>query len=319
MLIVQKYGGSSLRDTSCLLRVVERIKNCYLSGDDLLIVVSAPQGQTDTLLQRAHAITDHPDKRSLDALLATGEWTNAALLAMTLQNAGVPAKAFNAAQAQIFGTSQYGDANITYVEPKALQNSVNDREIAVVCGFQAITQGGDFVTLGRGGSDLTAIALAHYLQSDRCEIYTDVNGVYAVDPNLFPNAKKFDHLDWDEMYLLASHGAKVMQAKSVDFARSHRVSFEVKSTFVPTTSGTYVGTRACGALNALMVHNRDAFTRHVTVFTHMPHAFTFNAYWEKRLTHVERQPSSLTLSVSAEDSAALIKDLAQQLNLLATA
>jgi aspartate kinase len=230
-LIVQKYGGTSVGDVDRIKNVAQRIKSTREEGNSLVIVVSARSGVTNELIARAKAITDRPDTRELDMLLAIGEQETIALTAMALQAIGVPAVSYTGAQAGILTDQVFTKAKIKQIVPKGILKDLKAGKVVIVAGFQGINEDGQITTLGRGGSDLTAIALAAAVQADVCQIYTDVDGVYTADPRIVKTAQKIDEISYDEMLELASLGSKVMQSRSVEFAKKYGVVFEVRSSF----------------------------------------------------------------------------------------
>ena len=228
-LIVQKYGGTSVGDAERIKNVARRVARSRSSGDQIVVVVSAMSGVTDGLINLAKQITPAPPEREMDMLLATGEQTTIALTAMALHAIGVPAVSLTGAQAGIVTDGVHTKAKITNITPKETHRLLNDGNVVIVAGFQGQTSAGQITTLGRGGSDLTAIALAAALEADLCQIYTDVDGVYTADPRIVPNARKMDDISYDEMLELAGSGAKVMQLRSVEIAKKFGVVFEVRS------------------------------------------------------------------------------------------
>jgi aspartate kinase len=230
-LIVQKYGGTSVGDIDRIKNVAARIKKSRDEGHSLVVVVSARSGVTNELIAKAKAITDRPDTREMDMLLAIGEQETIALTAMALQAIGIPAVSYTGAQAGIFTDQVFTKAKIKKIIPKAIQKDLKEGKVIIVAGFQGINDDGQITTLGRGGSDLTAIALAAALKADVCQIFTDVDGVYTADPRVVKDAKKLDEISYDEMLELASLGSKVMQSRSVEFAKKYGVVFEVRSSF----------------------------------------------------------------------------------------
>ena len=230
-LIVQKYGGTSVGDVDRIKNVAQRIQKTRAEGHRLVIVVSARSGVTNELIARAKAINDHPDTREMDMLLAIGEQETIALTAMALHALNIPAVSYTGAQAGIFTDQVFTKAKIKKINPQPILKDLQDGKVVIVAGFQGINEEGQITTLGRGGSDLTAIALAAACRADKCEIYTDVDGVYTADPRIVKNAKKIDEISYDEMLELASLGSKVMQSRSVEFAKQYGVVFEVRSSF----------------------------------------------------------------------------------------
>jgi len=230
-LIVQKYGGTSVGDTDRIKNVAARIKVAREEGHQLVVVVSARSGVTNELIARAKAVNPRPDTRELDMLLAIGEQETIALTAMALHAIDVPAVSYTGAQAGIVTDLVHTKAKITNIFPVALRRDLDAGKVIIVAGFQGMNEHGQITTLGRGGSDLTAIALAAAVQADKCEIYTDVDGVYTADPRYVKDATKLNEISYDEMLELASQGSKVMQSRSVEFAKKYGVVFEVRSSF----------------------------------------------------------------------------------------
>lgn len=228
-LIVQKYGGTSVGNTDRIKKVAARVAQYRAQGDQVVVVVSAMSGVTDGLIKLAKDIAPLPSEREMDMLLATGEQQTIALTAIALHSVGVPAVSLTGAQAGIVTDGVHTKARINNISPKAIHELLNAGNVVIVAGFQGQTSQGQITTLGRGGSDLTAIALAAALKADLCQIYTDVDGVYTADPRIVPSAKKLAEISYDEMLELASLGAKVMQSRSVEFAKKFGVVFEVRS------------------------------------------------------------------------------------------
>ncbi|MEY3608025.1 MAG: hypothetical protein RLZZ447_813 [Verrucomicrobiota bacterium] len=229
--IVQKYGGTSVGDVDRIKNVAARIKAARDAGNELVVVVSARAGVTNELIARAKALCALPSERELDQLLAIGEQETIALTAMALHGIGVRAVSYTGAQAGIFTDKVHTKAKIRTINAAPLEKDLADGNVIIVAGFQGINDDGQVTTLGRGGSDLTAIALAAAIQADKCEIYTDVDGVYTADPRVVPAARKLPEISYDEMLELASLGSKVMQTRSVEFAAKYGVVFEVRSSF----------------------------------------------------------------------------------------
>jgi aspartate kinase len=229
MLIVQKYGGTSVGNTERIKNVAARVAKYHARGEKIVVVVSAMSGVTDNLIKLAREIMPLPDERELDVLLATGEQTTIALTAISLHAAGVPAVSLTGAQAGIVTDGVHTKAKIQNITPKKIHDLLNQGHVVIVAGFQGQTLEGQITTLGRGGSDLTAIALAAALKAGLCQIYTDVDGVYTADPRVVPGARKLEEISYDEMLELASLGAKIMQSRSVEFAKKFGVVFEVRS------------------------------------------------------------------------------------------
>ncbi|MBI4609329.1 MAG: aspartate kinase, partial [Candidatus Rokubacteria bacterium] len=232
-LVVQKYGGSSVADPEKIAHVARRVAETAAQGHQLVVVVSAMGKTTDSLLTLAQQITPTPPPRELDLLLATGEQVSSALLAMALQALRRPARAFTGAQVGIYTDTVHGQARIRRIENERIRHALDSGEVVVVAGFQGVTAEEEITTLGRGGSDLTAVALAAALKADLCEIYTDVDGVYTADPNIVPDARKLSRVSYDEMLEMASLGARVLQSRSVEFAKKYAVPVHVRSSFKP--------------------------------------------------------------------------------------
>ncbi len=229
--IVQKYGGTSVGDVDRIKNVASRIKAVRDQGNEVVVVVSARAGVTNELIARAKAVCANPSEREMDQLLAIGEQETIALTAMALHGLGVPAVSYTGAQAGISTDEVHTKAKIKGINAKALEKDLSSGKVIIVAGFQGVNDGGQVTTLGRGGSDLTAIALAAAIKADKCEIYTDVDGVYTADPRIVKEAKKLQEISYDEMLELASLGSKVMQSRSVEFAAKYNVVFEVRSSF----------------------------------------------------------------------------------------
>src|SRR3954451_5866658 len=228
-LIVQKYGGTSVGNPDRIKNVAARVAKYHAKGDKIVVVVSAMSGVTDNLIKLAKEIMALPNEREMDMLLATGEQTTIALTAIALHALGIPAVSLTGAQAGIVTDGVHTKAKIQNITPKKIHELLTERNVVIVAGFQGQTIEGQVTTLGRGGSDLTAIALAAALKADLCQIYTDVDGVYTADPRIVAGAKKLEEISYDEMLELASLGAKVMQSRSVEFAKKFGVIFEVRS------------------------------------------------------------------------------------------
>jgi aspartate kinase len=238
-LIVQKFGGTSVGNTDRIKNVAARVAKYRGRGEQVVVVVSAMSGVTDSLIRLAKEIMPLPSEREMDMLLATGEQTTIALTAIALQALGVDAISLTGAQAGIMTDGVHTKAKIQHITPRQVHALLNAGKVVIVAGFQGQTLDGQITTLGRGGSDLTAIALAAALKADLCQIYTDVDGVYTADPRVVPTARKLDEISYDEMLELASLGAKVMQSRSVEFAKKFGVVFEVRSS-LNDNSGTLV-------------------------------------------------------------------------------
>jgi len=248
-LIVQKYGGSSLADAERIKRVAERIVTARKGGDDVVAVVSAMGDTTDELLDLAHQVSPLPPGRELDMLLTAGERISMALLAMAIHNLGYEARSYTGSQAGVITTSSHGRARIIDVTPGRLRAALDEGSIAIVAGFQGVAQDTkDITTLGRGGSDTTAVALAAALHADVCEIYTDVDGVFTADPRIVPNARHIAQITYEEMLELAACGAKVLNLRSVEYARRTGLPIHVRSSY-----STRPGTVVTGSMEELPV------------------------------------------------------------------
>lgn len=230
-LIVQKYGGTSVGDIERIKLVAERIVQAKSEGHDLVVVVSAMAGETDRLLSLAAQVSDAPDERELDVIIATGEQISIGLLALAIQQRGHRARSFTGSQVRIQTDTAHTKAKILSVEVDRVRLALREGAIAIVAGFQGVTAEEEVTTLGRGGSDLTAVAMAAALKADLCEIYTDVDGVYTADPNLVPEARKLARISYDEMLEMASLGAQVLQARAVEYAKNYNVPVYVRSSF----------------------------------------------------------------------------------------
>lgn len=239
MLIVQKFGGSSVADAEKMKNVAKRIIQTYDAGNDVVVVLSAQGDTTDELIAKAAEISGKPSKREMDMLLSTGEQQSVALLAMTLIEMGYPAVSLNAHQAGMITTSTYGNSRMRRIESERLKVELGRKNIVLVTGFQGMNRYDDITTLGRGGSDTTAVALATVLHADLCEIYTDVDGIYTADPRIVEDAIKLDAISYDEMLELASLGARVLHNRSVELAKKHRVKMVVRSS-ITQDPGTVV-------------------------------------------------------------------------------
>jgi aspartate kinase len=230
-LIVQKFGGTSVADIERIRNVASRTAKTFDRGNEVVVILSAMAGVTDGLIAMAKQISESPDKRELDVLLATGEQTTAALLAMTLQSMNYPAKSLLGFQAEVKTDCSFGNARIVDIDSQRIKELLNNKNIVVVAGFQGCDPNGNITTLGRGGSDTSAVAIAAALNADSCEIYTDVDGIYTTDPNICPKAKKLNKISYEEMLEMASLGAKVLQIRSVEFAKKYHVPVHVRSSF----------------------------------------------------------------------------------------
>jgi len=230
-LIVQKYGGTSVGTIDKIRHVAKRVVKTKKAGNDLVVVVSAMAGETDRLIDLAHQIVDTPDEREYDVMVSTGEQVSIALLCMAVHALGHRAVSFLGFQIKIITDSGFTKARILNIDSEKVTKELKEGGIIVVAGFQGIDEGGNVTTLGRGGSDTTAVAIAAALDADVCEIYTDVEGVYTTDPGICPNARKLDKISYDEMLEMASLGAKVLHTRSVEFAKKYNVPIHVRSTF----------------------------------------------------------------------------------------
>jgi aspartate kinase len=230
-LIVQKYGGTSVADIERIRNVARRVAKTFDGGNEVVVVISAMAGVTDGLMRMSAQISENPQKRELDVLLATGEQTTAALLAMTLCAMNYPARSLLGFQAEVHTDCDYGNARIVDIGTDRIRQLMTGRTIVVVAGFQGCDPEGNITTLGRGGSDTSAVAIAAALKADTCEIYTDVDGIYTADPNICPRARKLKVVSYDEMLNMASLGAKVLQIRSVGFAKKYNVPVHVRSSF----------------------------------------------------------------------------------------
>ena len=228
-LIVQKFGGSSVKDAKHIRNVAGIIAETYLQGNDVIVVLSAQGDTTDDLIAKAEEINPHASKREMDMLLSTGEQISVALCAMALEGMGLPCVSLAAWQVSIQSTSVHSDARIKKIDSERIRAELDQHRIVIVTGFQGVDRNGDVTTLGRGGSDTSAVALAAAFRADLCQIYTDVDGVYTTDPRLVPNARKLDEITYDEMLELASQGAQVLHNRSVELAKKFRVNLEVLS------------------------------------------------------------------------------------------
>ena len=238
-LIVQKYGGTSVGNPEKIKAVATRVLNCCRQGHKMVVVLSAMSGETDRLINLANIMQDQPDTREMDVLLSTGEQVTVSLFAMAVKAAGYDAISFLGDQVKILTSSMHTKARIQSVDTEKIKAHLAQGRVVVVAGFQGVDENGDITTLGRGGSDTTAVALAAALKADQCEIFTDVEGVYTADPNICSQARKIERISYDEMLELASLGAKVLDIRSVGLAKRYKVPLHVRSTFVET-EGTWV-------------------------------------------------------------------------------
>jgi aspartate kinase len=258
-LIVQKYGGTSVGTPERIQAVAERIARYRAQGHDTVVVVSAMAGETDRLIKLAKSIHADPPARELDVLLATGEQTTIALLAMALEKLGVPARSYTGHQVHILTDNVHGKARILDIDDARVRDDLQKGRVVVIAGFQGVDEEGNITTLGRGGSDTTAVAMAAALKADECQIYTDVDGVYTSDPRIVPEARRLDRVTVEEMLELASLGAKVLQIRSVEFAGKYRVPLRVLSSFEegPGTLITYEENEMEAPLISGIAFNRD--------------------------------------------------------------
>ena len=239
MLIVKKFGGTSVADKERIFNVARRCIEDYKKGNDIVVVLSAMGKTTDVLISQAKEINPNPPKREMDMLFTVGEQTSVALMAMAMDALGVPAVSLNAFQVAMHTTSRYGNARLKRIDTERIRNELDARKIVIVTGFQGIDKADNYTTLGRGGSDTTAVALAAALRADACEIYTDVDGVYTADPRIVKDAKKLDEITYDEMLDLASLGAGVLHNRSVEMAKKYGVQLVVRSS-LNNSEGTVV-------------------------------------------------------------------------------
>ena len=239
MLVVKKFGGSSVADSEKIMNVAKRCLEDYEKGHDVVVVLSAMGKTTDKLIAQANEINPHPPKREMDMLLVTGEQISVSLMAMAFHALGVPAVSLNATQLPMVTTSAYGNAKLKRIETERIRHELEARKIVIVTGFQGINKYDDMTTLGRGGSDTTAVALAAVLHAEVCEIYPDVEGVYTADPRIVPNARKLQEVSYDEMLEFASLGAKVLHNRSVEMAKKYGVKMVVRSSMT-RAEGTVV-------------------------------------------------------------------------------
>jgi aspartate kinase len=230
-LVVQKYGGTSVGDVERIRKVAQRVLNTKNQGQQVVVVVSAMAGETDKLIRLAQQVTPSPEEREMDVLISTGEQVSIALLAIALRDMGADAKSYLGFQIKIATDSAFGKARITGIESEKMLKDLRNGRIVVVAGFQGVDESDNITTLGRGGSDTTAVAIAAALKADICEIYTDVDGVYTTDPNICSRARKLSKISYDEMLEMASLGAKVLQIRSVEFAKKYDVPIHVRSSF----------------------------------------------------------------------------------------
>ena len=238
-LLVQKYGGTSVGTVERIRHVAAKIRAAKRAGNEVVVVVSAMAGETNRLVALAHEISEMPDEREKDVLLASGEQVSIALLSLALKEVGQPARSFLGHQVRIETDNAYGKARIRNIDSRKIVQSLQAGEVVVVAGFQGVDEDDNITTLGRGGSDTSAVALAAFLNAEACEIYTDVEGVFTTDPGICQDAKKLARISYDEMIELASTGAKVLEIRSVEFAKKFSVPVHVRSTFADV-EGTWL-------------------------------------------------------------------------------
>ena len=249
-IIVQKFGGTSVGSEERIASVAKIVQKASLENS-IVVVVSAMSGETNRLINLAKSFGDNPSKREFDALISTGEKVSAALLAMALQQIGVPAKSFSASQISMKTTNTYSKARILEVDGNKIQATLDAGVVPIITGFQGITESGDVTTLGRGGSDTTAVAIAAQMKAERCDIYTDVDGIYTTDPRIVPKAKKLDTITMEEMLEMAGQGAKVIQIRAVEFANKYKVPVRVLSSF-ESGNGTLISLEENNMENGLV-------------------------------------------------------------------
>ena len=264
MLIVKKFGGTSVADKERIYNVARRCMEDYKAGHDVVVVLSAMGKTTDDLIELARSINPRAKQREMDMLLTTGEQVSVSLMAMALHAMDVPAVSLTAFQVRMHSTSRYGNARFKRVDTERIQHELDSRKIVIVTGFQGVNKYDDITTLGRGGSDTTAVALAAVLHADKCEIYTDVDGIYTADPRIVKNARKLDAISYDEMLELASLGAKVLHNRSVEMAKKYNVELVVRSS-LNETEGTVV--KEVASVEKLLVTGvaADANTARISV------------------------------------------------------
>ncbi len=259
-LIVQKYGGTSIGSVELIQAVAKKIKAFAQNGDQLVVSVSAMSGETTRLTKLAHSIQKNPSLRELDMLLTTGEQTTISLLAMALQQIGCEAISYLGSQVKILTDSEHGKARIKTIDDNLIRKNLDAGKVVIIAGFQGVDEYGDITTLGRGGSDTTAVALAAVLNADECQIYTDVDGVYTTDPRIEPNARKMKSVSYEEMLEMASLGSKVLQIRSVEFASKYKVPLRVLSSMIDNPIGTLITSEENIMEQAVIsgiAHNKD--------------------------------------------------------------
>ena len=262
-IIVQKFGGTSVGSDERISAVAQIIKNAK-KDNQVIVVVSAMSGETNRLINLAKSFGDNPDRREFDALISTGEKVSASLLAMALNSIGVKAKSFSASQISMKTTDHHSKAKIIDVNGEKILSTLNDDIVPIITGFQGVTESGDVTTLGRGGSDTTAVAIAAHVNAARCDIYTDVDGIYTTDPRVVPEAKKLESITMEEMLEMAGQGAKVVQIRAVEFANKFQVPVRVLSSF-EDGNGTLISLKEENMENALI--SGIAFKQDQTKFT----------------------------------------------------
>ena len=321
-LFVQKYGGASVADPACIQHVARRVWRTRQLGHDVVVVVSAMGDATDNLIALARQVNPNPDAREMDMLLATGEQMSVAILAMALHALGAQAVSMTGPQAGIFAEPVHRKAKITRVQPDRIVSALKAGHIVIVAGFQGLDPFEDIVTLGRGGSDMTAVALAWALQADRCQFYKDVTGVFTTDPRIVPEARQMDEISYDEMLELASMGAEVLQSRAVEFAKNHAVRLEVLSSF-EDKPGTLV-TAEVGTMENVVVRGVAADKKQAKVtILKVPDRPGIAAGIFQALAQANINVDMIVLNVSAQGQLADISftvpatDLAQALKVVA--
>ncbi|KAF7599263.1 MAG: aspartate kinase [Candidatus Dactylopiibacterium carminicum] len=239
-LIVQKYGGTSVGSPERIRNVAKRVARAHAEGHQIVVVVSAMRGETNRLIALAKEVQSKPDPRELDVVISTGEQVTIGLLSMALQAEGIKARSYTGSQVRILTDSSFTKARILRIDEERMRRDLDDGCVVVVAGFQGVDDAGNITTLGRGGSDTTGVALAAALHADECQIYTDVDGVYTTDPRIVPEARKLDHITFEEMLEMASLGSKVLQIRSVEFAGKYKVRLRVLSSFQDGGEGTLI-------------------------------------------------------------------------------
>ncbi len=257
-LIVQKFGGTSVGTVDRIENVADRIGKFRDNGDDIVVVVSAMSGETNRLVELAHSIDEKPEAREYDVLLSTGEQVTIALLSMALNKRGISARSYTGTQVHILTDSTHNKARILSIEEKKMRSDLNGGRVIVVAGFQGVDEHGNITTLGRGGSDTTAVALAAALKADECQIYTDVDGVYTTDPRVVPDARRLEKITFEEMLEMASLGSKVLQIRAVEFAGKYNVPLRVLSSFdEPYFANNKNGNESDGSNGTLITYEED--------------------------------------------------------------